>query len=61
MNGTTTSIDIIAAADRHYAASCTCGWTAPSATRPGALVLAEHHLGRTTGLEHRVHVLGAED
>jgi hypothetical protein len=60
VNGTTTPLDTIAASDRHYTAACSCGWQAPCATRPGALVLAEHHLAHTTGLEHRVHVRGAE-
>ena len=43
--------------ERTYTATCSCGWTASSATRPGALVLAEHHELHTTRLGGQHHAV----
>jgi len=39
---------------RTISATCACGWTTCSATQPGALLLAEHHLN----LCHRLVLVG---
>lgn len=58
--GIETPLTRLTASLRHYAAECACGITERSATRAGARILGEHHIGRTQGLVHVVYVTGPE-
>lgn len=47
------NLALMAEAARRYTATCTCLWSARSATRPGARILGEHHAASVGLAGHR--------